>query len=57
VQWQSHIKITSNKYFSHFGLINTKKKTYLAFDNTKHKAADGSIFYSNLEMARFNIPE
>ena len=41
IQWQNHIKITSNKYFSHFGIINSKKKVYLAFNNTLQKAADG----------------
>ena len=31
--WHGKLDITSNKYFTQFGIINPKKRLYLAFDN------------------------
>jgi len=31
--WHGKLSLTTNKFFTQFGLINPKKRLYLAFDN------------------------
>ena len=56
--WHGKLEIASNKYFTQFGIINPKKRLYLAFDNNiQYHPEDFTEYYSNLEMAKHHIPE
>ena len=51
--WHGKLDLTSNKYFTQFGIINPKKRLYLAFDNNvQMHPEEFTEYYSNLEMAK-----